>query len=442
MKKAIGILLAIFIFSFSACSHAKSSTDSGTEQSAGQNGQGKYTSVSETYAREMAGGSFQEVADHFSAAVKAKLNADTMKETWDKTVADYGSFIGIYKTSESADSKYTTDVVILKYENNGLQLTLVYNSADEIDGIWMKQYTVPSVVSGDTYEETAIQVGDSSYPLDGILTVPKNIQNPPVAILVQGSGSTDMDETIGANKPFQDIARGLAEKGIATIRYNKRYYQYSQLYTKTSTVKDEILDDVTSAIALAKANGSVNPQKIFVIGHSLGGMLAPKIAQDNPDVAGIVSMAGSPRKLEDILLDQNKDALNSGKETKEQYAAVEVQVKQIKDLTDKDDKDILGTNSHYWYSMNQIDTGSIAENLTIPMLILQGSADFQVYPGVDYAQWQSLLGSKSNVTFHEYDNLNHLFMQSNGKKDLTEYDIAEHVDGNVIADIASFIQAY
>ena len=191
---------------------------------------------------------------------------------------------------------------------------------------------------------------------------------------------------------------------------------------------------------MAKANGSVNPQKIFVIGHSLGGMLAPKIAQDNPDVAGIVSMAGSPRKLEDILLDQNKDALNSGKETKEQYAAVEVQVKQIKDLTDKDDKDILGTNSHYWYSMHQIDTGSIAENLTIPMLILQGSADFQVYPGVDYAQWQSLLGSKSNVTFHEYDNLNHLFMQSNGKKDLTEYDIAEHVDGNVIADIASFIQ--
>lgn len=439
MKKAVCILLAgIVILGSSGCVKVRSSVHSDVQQSANQEKQEKYTAVSEAYARKMASESFQDVADHFSSAVKAKLDAQTMKTTWDKTVSDYGSFIGIYSTSESSDSKYVTDIVTLKYENNGLQLTLIYNSSDEIDGIWMKQYTIPSdPASGDSFEETAIQVGDSSHPLDGILTLPKGIQNPPVAIMVQGSGQTDMNETIGANKPFQDIARGLAEKGIASIRYNKRYYQYSQLYTKTSTIKDEVLDDVSSAVALAKTNGSVNPQKIFVIGHSMGGMLAPKIADDNKDVAGIVSLAGSPRKLEDIMVDQNKKA----GATDEQMKTISGQAAQIKNLSGKEDVTLLGVNSHYWYSLNQIDTGSIAKQLTIPMLFLQGSADFQVYPDVDYAQWQSLLGTNSNVTFHEYDHLNHLFMQSNGKTDTTEYDTAGHVDSNVIADIASFIQA-
>lgn len=90
-------------------------------------------------------------------------------------------------------------------------------------------------------------------------------------------------------------------------------------------------------------------------------------------------------------------------------------------------------------SLNKINTPEISKSLTIPILILQGKADFQVSPDIDYKAWQDILAGKSNVTFKLYDNLNHLFMQTNGKKDITEYSIKGTVDKQIITDIATWI---
>jgi dienelactone hydrolase len=255
-----------------------------------------------------------------------------------------------------------------------------------------------------------------------------------------------MNEAIGSagNAVFADLAYGLAERGIASIRYNKRYYQYPQTATPTLTVWDEVINDANAAIALARITDGIDKNKIFIIGHSLGGILAPEIAKENPDIAGLVSLAGSPRKLEDIILDQNKAAIgvmnNTDAEKQAIMDSVLTIISQVKALTPQSPhSNILSINSEYWLSLNQASPDNIVKNLAIPMLFLQGSADFQVSPESDFGLWQSLLQGHKNAQFKLYPGLNHLFMMTNGKADLSEYNTKANVEEEVIADIAKWI---
>ena len=141
--------------------------------------------------------------------------------------------------------------------------------------------------------------------LPGLLTIPRNTTSFPIVILVHGSGPNDRDETIGPNKPLRDLAFGLASFGIASIRYDKRTLVYGEKIVSEGlkiNLETEVLIDVTSAIRLAKSIDGV--RDIYIIGHSLGSMLSPKIASENNDVAGIVMMAGNARPLEDLIIEQ------------------------------------------------------------------------------------------------------------------------------------------
>lgn len=408
----------------------------------------KLTNLSKQYAEEMATGNFANISSNFSGDIKKKLNEDALKDTWDGVVKDIGKYEGVNDVSYKEEKNVATTDVIIKYELNGLKLTISYDSNENVAGLYMNYAPIKEgVTSNDKFGEQEIQIGNDDKKLDGILTLPKNVEKPPVVILVQGSGQSDMDETIGAvsNTPFKDIAHGLAENGIASIRYNKRYYQYPETAPKDMTIQDEVINDVNLAIDLAYNNSSLDSEKIFVVGHSLGGMLAPEIAKGNEKVSGIVSLAGSPRKLEDLIYDQNEDAVNAmtdknDAEKKEMMKQVKDAVDMVKNLKESDKSQaVLGINSEYWISLNNINTPEILKELSIPMLFLQGEDDFQVYADVDYKQWEDLCKGKDNATFKLYPNLNHLFMQSNGKKDVTEYDVKGTVDSNVISDISNWI---
>ncbi len=128
--------------------------------------------------------------------------------------------------------------------------------------------------------------------------------------MVHGSGASDRDETVGANKPFRDLAYGLAERGIAVIRYDKRTKVYgadSAPAGKEITFDEESVDDALSAIKLARSIPTINPERIYILGHSLGGTLAPRIVQRSDKVpAGIILLAGAARPLEDLFISQVK----------------------------------------------------------------------------------------------------------------------------------------
>lgn len=167
-------------------------------------------------------------------------------------------------------------------------------------------------------EEKIIIGENTQYPLNGLLTLPNDTAKPvPAVVFVHGSGASNMDEKVGKLTPFKDLAQGLARRGIASVRYDKRSFAHGFKMLRDKglevTVKTETIDDAILATELLKKDPRIDPERVFIIGHSMGGMLAPRIDAEGGNYAGLIIMAGSPRKLEEIILDQNEAALRSTK---------------------------------------------------------------------------------------------------------------------------------
>jgi len=146
-----------------------------------------------------------------------------------------------------------------------------------------------------------------SIQLAGTLTLPKNIKNPPVAILISGSGAQNRNGELMGHKPFLVLADYLTENGIAVLRYDDRGFGESKGDFQTATTFD-FASDVESAITHLKSRNDINPNKIGLIGHSEGGLIAPIIASKNNDVAFIVLLAGPGVNGAKILETQSRKA--------------------------------------------------------------------------------------------------------------------------------------
>ena len=291
-------------------------------------------------------------------------------------------------------------------------------------------------------------------PLKGMLTLPDDLSAPvPAVVLVHGSGSSNMDEKLNQLTPFKDIAEGLAKLGIATLRYDKRSFTYGlkMVMSKTViTVKEETTEDAILAGQLLKATPGIDPEKVFLLGHSMGGMLAPRIDAEGGDFRGLILLAGSPRKLEEILLEQlAKIGEESGRLVQKilagQIRKYEKTFHGLYDLTDEEAKARKfggGTTLYYFKEMGEHAPESYLKELTKPILVLQGGKDFQVRADVDYAAYQQILSGHPNATFRLYPELNHLFMNSvYGKisQSKEEYRVKQTLNPQVIADIAAWI---
>ncbi len=257
-----------------------------------------YAGLAEKLSKQMANGDFTETCGLFYRHCGCSARArKTLKAGWDQTVSQVGSYVLIWNQQSLKRTVILSSTLYSSMKTAGSNYVHL-QCEGKIDGLWTNHYTIPTgAESTDSYTETEIKIGE--YELDGILTLPNGIEKPPLVILIQGSGQSDMNETIGAakNAPFKDLAHGLAEQGIASIRYNKRYYQFPDKATADLTVEDEVLGDAAAAVAYAKDSRNADESGIIILGHSLGAMLAPKIAQDNPDVAGIISLAAVPATL-------------------------------------------------------------------------------------------------------------------------------------------------
>ncbi len=304
---------------------------------------------------------------------------------------------------------------------------------------------------GESWYEVPLTLGyDSEKPLNGMLTLPRDVEAPPVVILVQGSGANSMDSLIGAsnNRFFADLAHGLAQQGVAVIRYDKRSYAYPD---DVVDIQTEYLYDVSAAVDFALEDSRVNGEQLYLIGHSQGGMLAPKLVEDNPEFKGFVSMGGTLRRMEDLILEQNRvmNAQNSALTPGERDAAnqaIDALVEQIRalDADAQAEPDVLlyGYPETYWQSLNAIDSMALAQELSAegyPMLILQGINDFQVSYDVDYALWQQTVQEDPNATCIAYEGLSHVFMPGTPEFDGTVYDPPAHVEPAVIRDIADWV---
>mgnify|MGYP000844795202 FL=1 len=182
-----------------------------------------------------------------------------------------------------------------------------------------EERSLPEYVNPADYTEQDITVGKDPYYLPAKLMVPNGLESYPLVIILQGSGTHDIDGTLGPNKPYRDLAAGLASRGIATLRYPKKYYVYPQQAAEIGINADaEYIEDALTIIGQMK--GIPQFSSIYLAGHSMGGMVAPWIARE-AGVDGMILLAGSPMKLAQISLDQNLDLVGD-QLTEEQKAQV------------------------------------------------------------------------------------------------------------------------
>lgn len=405
---------------------------------------------SKQYVQAVLNGDFDIIISNMNEGSEAQRKASILEQSWISITKELGECKGILSTNHKEVQGKDFVIVMLDYDTLALKVTFSFDQSGKISNLSALYAPLPSeqveALQSDKFNRTSVQIGDSKYSLDGELVIPKSSTDVPAVILVHGSGSHDMNETFGGagNTPFADLAHGLAERGIASIRYNKRYFQYPQTVPERVTVWDEVINDVNAAIELARKTDGIDKNQIFIIGHSLGGMLSPEIAKENPDLAGFVSLGGSPRKLEDIILDQNKAAISAMNNTDEDKQAVlDTVIKmvgQVKALTSEGPHEtILSLNSEYWLSLKETNPQNFVNTLTVPMLFLQGDADFQVSPEKDFALWKAILKKNKNVKFKLYPGLNHFFIKSSGKMNLSDYNTKAQVEEQVIVDIAQWI---
>ena len=402
----------------------------------------------------LATGRFDAVETQFDDRMKAALPAGRLATTWNSVTSAYGAFQKATGAREEAVGGYHVGIVTCAFEHAALDVRVAFDPDGKIAGLNMRPataapppYVLPPYADPSAFTDADVTVGTGAWRLPGTLALPKGDGPFPALVLIHGSGPNDRDETIGPNKPFADLATGLASRGIAVLRFDKRskVYGSSMAATGDLTVKDEVIDDAVAAVAAARANPHIDPTRVFVLGHSEGGMLIPRIALADPSLAGLIVMAGAARPLEDAIVEQTEYLANAdGVVTPDEQKAID-DMKQVRDeiraLTPADaaaHKVVFHAPASYWLDLRGFDPPAAAKPLKQPMLVLQGERDYQVTMA-EFDRWKAALGAKPTVTFKSYPALNHLMIPGTGKSLPPEYNTPGHVDQPVIEDIAAWI---
>jgi len=414
---------------------------------------------------------FAAAAATFDDTMAQALPAADLATAWQQVTGQVGPYKEEIARRQEATSGYDAVVVTAQFERSPLDIRVVFGADRRIAGLFFQPATATGTPTAEAWAPPSyagevasrdVTVGDAELP--GTLTTPLGAGPWPAVVLVHGSGPNDRDETIGPNKPFRDLALGLATRGIAVLAYDKRtlVHQAEMAAVEDLTVQEEVVDDAVAAVELLRSDRNVaDPDRVFVLGHSLGGMLAPRIAEASDGVAGLVILAGAARPLEDLILEQSTYlAGRDGTITAEEEAALAnlaTQVAAIRDpaLDPATPADrLLGVPASYWLDLRGYDPPAVAAGLDLPMLVLQGERDYQVTM-TDFALWSEALAGREDVTLRSFPGLNHLMMtgagdgagaadagaadDAGGLSGPEESDVTGHVAPEVIDAIAGFV---
>ena len=409
----------------------------------------------EAFVDLLAAGEFEKAVADFDTKMTEVMSASKTREVWEQVTKQVGAFNARLSVRTESAGIYDIILVTCQFEKTKLDVKVVFNPQKQIAGLFFvppqpeAKYSPPEYADLDSFAEKEVEFGLKEWRLPATLTLPKGKGPFPALVLVHGSGPNDRNESIGPNKPFQDLAWGLASQGIAVLRYDKRTKAHNSKFLDPKvrfTIREETVEDAGLAAAYLMKRPECDPKRVFVLGHSLGGMMVPQIAEEMPEIAGFVSLAGATRPLEDMIAEQyayfhNLDGRITGQE-KDEMDKLKRQVERIKSLKKEDiernREAILGAFPEYYLDLREYDPTAKARSITRPFLILQGGRDYQVTE-VDLANWKKTLQGKANVSFRLYPSLNHLFISGQGTIRPSEYQKPGHVAQEVIQDIAAFI---
>jgi len=366
--------------------------------------------VAEAAFDEFVSRNFAALAKRFSPEMAAALPAEKAAAQLGPVVDSLGRQVGPRPEPRlSLAGGMEVYIFPCEFEKARVNLLIAVNAAGQVAGLRLLPPDPAAVEPG----ELAVVTGDVRLP--ATLTLPEGKGPFPVVVFIHGSGPHDRDETVGANAPFRDLAEGLAARGIASLRYEKRTRQYPG--RAVATVKDEVMDDVLSAVALVGNRSEIDPKRIYLLGHSLGGYLIPRLAPLVPAAAGFIMLAANVRPIEELAADQIK-YLGAPPET----------LSQLKQ----------SAPASYWEDLTNYDPVAEARKISAPLLVLQGERDYQVTMK-DFEIWRTALAGRPNVVMRSFPKLNHLFLEGEGKSLPAEYGRPGRIPDYVLDEIAAFV---
>jgi pimeloyl-ACP methyl ester carboxylesterase len=401
---------------------------------------------------QLASGDYSGAFNSFDSTMKSVLPKDVLKQAWESLLEQAGPYRGELEVKQEVGGKFTRITITSMFEKFPLNVQITLNPRKQVSGLYFQPaqgygYTPPHYGDPASFREQDFKVTTHNWTLGGTLSLPVGEGPWPAVVLVHGSGPNDRDETIGGNKPFADLAWGLASRGIAVLRYDKRTYVYGQQMSSMPdiTLYEETVEDAVSAVKLLADSPQIDKDRIYVLGHSLGGMAAPRIGKALPELAGLIMLAAPARPLEDLVLEQMAYLASLEEPTPEldaQISALERQVQTVKspDLTPATSPTELplGLSAVYWLDLRGYNPPALAAELAMRLLVLQGERDYQVTME-DFTIWHETLKDSPGAELVSYPGLNHLFIIGTGQSKPQEYLRAGNVAVEVIEDIAGWI---
>jgi hypothetical protein len=388
----------------------------------------------------MLGSKFQELNKMFTPEGQKVYTAEALGKL-DGQIKAWGAARNIGAPTVTRPGPNFIVTIPVSFATQNINFTIAVNPAGEVVLLLQRPgesaWQPPPYAKTGAYFEHPVTVGEGEWKLPGLLTLPAGNGPFPAVVLVHDSGPSDRDETVFATKVFGDLAEGLATNGVASLRYEKRTRQYAakMAHKAGMTARDETDDDALKALAMLRAQPQINPQKIYLLGHGLGGYLAPRIAKEDGKLAGIVILNGTARPLEDVILDQAVYLGKTGKDL-EQLKAEVARVKAL-EPADSDSPSVLNMPAAYILDLKGYDPVAVAKSLNLRILVIQGERDFQATMK-DFNLWKTGLAGRKDTTFRSYPALNHLSVAGQGKSTEAEYRKPGHVAQEVVDEIAKW----
>ena len=411
----------------------------------------------ESFVATLSSGDFSGAREMFDASLRRTFSeAALQNDFWNIVIESAGEFVSIQRIDNAVVDEHFVSFITSLHENNGVVMRILFSRDGSVSDVFIDGYKTLAgeITQRDGFTDYPVIIGEGTdFPLSGIMSVPDNaMEKVPAVVIVHSFGAHDTGATMATSKQYRDIAEHLASNGIAVIRYDKRTFTYGTRFDGSWTAREETIYDAVLATEMLKADPRIDESRVFIIGHGFGGMLAPRIHAEGGDYAGLILLAGSPRFMFDIGKDQRIAFINEtmeGEERDEALALIEAswdaQIRNFLDIpaeVAKTAPTIHGISAYHTIDLYNNPMSAFIDEVTGPILALQGSDDKLVFAEVDFVLLQEMLASRSNVDFKLYEGLNHQFIPSAiGPSAGSSYDnaIEGQIDSQVLADIVGWI---